>query len=353
MNTAFSRIIQAHLDRYPLMEAQDCIKLAYQNQFGPEHLISQSGDLLPSLREEWNSISTAEPHRPPEDIGNSLCRFHLSEEYTYSIAAPTLANLINLTAQSYHGTMEGLLTNLDELTHANVPGMEQSLRKYRRLGCPSVHHSAAFRAAYRPHYRLLRRDYALLFPLLIRIAKLTKTGKPKIVAIDGQSGSGKTSLSALIQKLFPCNVIHMDDFYLPKRERSPLWLEHPGGNMDLPRVRREILLPARAGMTIRYRPYFCQAEKLGTLVTLPHHLLTVVEGSYSLHPSLAELYDLCVFLTCSASEQRRRLKRREGNHFSAFETRWIPLEEQYHRLCMPQRKSDFLLDTSSFPASLQ
>ncbi|MFQ8759475.1 MAG: hypothetical protein ACLSAF_08570 [Intestinimonas sp.] len=29
-------------------------------------------------------------------------------------------------------------------------------------------------------------------------------------------GSGKTSLAALIAALFPCNVFHMDDFFLPR-----------------------------------------------------------------------------------------------------------------------------------------
>ena len=57
--------------------------------------------------------------------------------------------------------------------------------------------------------------------------------------------------------------------------------------------------------------------------------LVIVEGSYSHHPSLAPYYDIKVFVTCSAEEQMRRLRAREGKRYLNFVQRWIPLEEEY------------------------
>jgi len=183
-------------------------------------------------------------------------------------------------------------------------------------------------------------------PVLQAFGRLVQSGRPAIAALDGRCGSGKTSLAALLQEHFPCRVVHMDDFYLPLDRRDSGWMETAGGNMDFARLLSEILLPARRGGPLVYRPYNCRAGRLSEAVELPARALTVVEGSYSTHPSLAEQYDLKVFLTCSSQEQRRRLEAREGERFSAFQSRWIPLEERYFRACGIQAQCDFVLDTT-------
>ena len=44
-----------------------------------------------------------------------------------------------------------------------------------------------------------------------------RSGKlPFILAIDGRCASGKTTLAGELQKRQACNVIHLDDFYLPR-----------------------------------------------------------------------------------------------------------------------------------------
>ena len=72
-----------------------------------------------------------------------------------------------------------------------------------------------------------------------------------------------------------------------------------------------------------------------------------MEGSYALHPLLAPHYHLRVFFTCSQEEQRRRLERREGEHFAAYESRWIPLEEQYIQKCHQEAGSACVVDTTA------
>ena len=48
-------------------------------------------------------------------------------------------------------------------------------------------------------------------------------------------------------RLLPCNVVHMDDYYLPPDRRAENWEQIPAGNMDLARFLQEVLVPAGAG----------------------------------------------------------------------------------------------------------
>ena len=78
---------------------------------------------------------------------------------------------------------------------------------------------------------------------------------PFLVAIDGRCTAGKTTLAGLLQGKRSCNVVHMDDFYLPFAKRTPERMAQPGGNMDFERLLSEVLLPLKSGAEALYRPY--------------------------------------------------------------------------------------------------
>ena len=343
----FQTILREHLERYPRMQIADCVKLAYQNALGPRHLSSDRPQFLRNLLEEWGNIPAAGAPDQPEPIGNGMSRFHLTGTDNLSAATLLMTNLVSLTARRCRGTAQKLEENLAVLETLELPGAADWLAEYRRRGCPPVRHSQVFREIYRPHYRLVRTEYAGFFPALLQIAGLAQRGEPAVVAVDGRCGSGKTGFAKLAQQLFPCNVIHMDDFYIPPKKRPGNWMETPGGNMDLKRFLREVLIPAGTGDPIYYRPFDCRSGAPGDPVFLPACPLTIVEGSYALHPLLAPHYHLRVFFTCSQEEQRRRLERREGEHFAAYESRWIPLEEQYIQKCHPEAGSACVVDTTA------
>lgn len=168
---------------------------------------------------------------------------------------------------------------------------------------------------------------------------------PRLVAIDGRCGSGKTALAQLLAERGNCTVLHMDDYYLPPDSRSPGWERTPGGNMDFARLRREALDPARRGEPLRVRPYRCREGRFGPEETIFPGKLTVVEGSYACHPALGR-YDLRIFLTCGKSAQEQRLRRREGSRFDAFRETWIPLEEAYFAAFDVEASCDLRLDTT-------
>ena len=94
MHEEFQTVLREHLARYPLMEPQDCAKLAYQSTFGPAHAAGERGDVLRQLLGECSALPADREARPPERIGNGLCRVHLSGTGDWTLAAPLLADLL-------------------------------------------------------------------------------------------------------------------------------------------------------------------------------------------------------------------------------------------------------------------
>lgn len=188
---------------------------------------------------------------------------------------------------------------------------------------------------------------AVLVPVFRAVEELAGRGGPAAVVIDGRCGSGKTWLAEQLAGRWPCQVVHMDHFYRPMERRAPNWAKTPAGNMDLDRLRAEVLAPFADGTLREYRPYDCRGGAFLPPVPLAEAALLVLEGSYSHHPALAVPGALKVFLTCSRKEQERRLRLREGERFAAFEKRWIPLEERYCRACGVPEADALVVETDA------
>jgi hypothetical protein len=164
-----------------------------------------------------------------------------------------------------------------------------------------------------------------------------------LLALDGRCASGKTTMAERLQRVLPCNVIHMDDFYLPFAKRTAERMAEPGGHIWVERLRTEVLEPLRAGREISYLPYDCHADRFLPPRKADPVLPTLVEGSYSCHPALRVLYDCCVFLDITPEYQRERLLRRNPESFEVFQTMWIPREEYYFKHCEIRSHCDFVL----------
>ena len=83
---------------------------------------------------------------------------------------------------------------------------------------------------------------------LLSAALAQKPTRPLVLALDGRCGSGKTTLAGQLAEQFPASIVfHTDDYYLPPAQRIPDWEKTPCANMDLARLREELLRPARAG----------------------------------------------------------------------------------------------------------
>lgn len=344
----FNHILTMHQEKYPDMLPVDYGKLAYQNEFGPKHMITDTDAVYEGLLTEWQDIGKIAERKAAEPIGNQLCRFHLTDGYELTSASRLLAKLFIKTSGEQAGTIKGLQEKLALLRERKVSGMKEWLDSYEKSGFAAVHHSSRFRSMYHPHYRVLRYDYAIYFPLLLKIQEILEKKEFAVISIDGRCGSGKTGLAEVIERIFPCRCLHMDDYYLPMEKRAPDWETAVAGNMDIERFLKEALLPAREGKPICYRPFSCREGRLMEAVTMEPCPLTVVDGSYSQHPRLAGYYDLKFFVSCSKEAQAERLRCREGDYYEAFVRRWIPMEERYYKAFDIESGSDAIIDTSEF-----
>ena len=103
--------------------------------------------------------------------------------------------------------------------------------------------------------------------------------RPILIALDGRCGSGKTTLAAQLAERFPgSRTIHTDDYYLPPAKRVPGWETLPCANMDLKRLRAEVLNPARAGQPFSYLAYSCREGAYLPPVSCQPARLVIVEG---------------------------------------------------------------------------
>ena len=362
MTPSFSSILQQHTAAYPLMAPQDYGKLAYQNEFGPGHMISDKQAAFDFLLQEWREAllcpsRDAAPSGGPfpsspagvEPIGNGLCRFHLDNRYIPEQAAPLLTELFCRTAVEPTGAREGLERKLALLSGLGTPHLAQWLEDYRLHGCPPVHHSEAFRQAYHPHYRVVQNEYACFFPALLLLWQSMPQNSevPLVVAIDGRCGSGKSRFASLVGRLFPCSVLHMDDFYLPEHRRNANWMQVPGQNIDFDAL-SGVLHTLRAGKTVSCRRFDCASGHYDDTLYITPQPLILLEGSYSMHPRLDADVDKSIFLTCAPQEQLRRLQRRQQGSIGVFESLWIPLEECYFQTFQVANSGDLTLDTTFF-----
>lgn len=357
MKQALLHLLQEHLTKYPAMQLQDCIKLLYQRILGSEHMFMESDRCYRLLLEEKDRIGTDSSFPPYEDLGGNCCRFHLlplslgstESDRDYSTlhtlcrlflkSMPTLSEHANEKKAFFEEALTWLLDWVREgVLPFSATEAEQFLALYQKKDCPAIHHSSRFRDAYHPAYRLLRTDYAFYFPLFVRLDQLFTEKEHVVLAIDGKCGAGKSTLAALLSTVYPCQVIRMDDFYLPAKLRTKERLAEAGGNIHYERFAAQVspaLLALKQGAPLptdaAYQLFDCQRmDFLDYCSTITDRPLTIVEGSYSLRPEFREAYDLTVFLTISETVQKERLLARNGKDaFPNFESKWIPMELQY------------------------
>ena len=222
---------------------------------------------------------------------------------------------------------------------------EREIAAWREEGFPARHHSGAYRNAHQPAYRVVRKEYARWLPLLAAIDGLLAKQERVIVALEGGSASGKTTLAALLARIYGCTVFHMDDFFLRPEQRTAARLAEPGGNVDRERFAQEILQPLAENRRVRYQRYDCQTGTLLPPVTVEVERLVVVEGAYSMHPELAGAYDLSAFLRIAPELQRQRILKRNGPEMAnRFFDTWIPMEQVYFETMDTANRCDLILE---------
>ena len=165
------------------------------------------------------------------------------------------------------------------------------------------------------------------------------------MAIDGRAASGKSRLADKLAKDYAARLVHMDDFFLPQELRTAGRLAEPGGTVHYERFIAKILPALHKKEVITYQAFDCSRMQLGEWRSLAPAQLTIVEGSYALHPKIGVYYDLSIFMSCPTDVQLARLKARNPAKLEEFKELWIPLEEKYFHAFGIEKSADFIIET--------
>ena len=333
--------------KYPSSEIQDYYKAVYQSVCGCGHLVGDSSAAADYISRESSSATVDDI----ESLGK-YSRVYLGQ-IKDGLSPLTLAKLFSLSAVAEKADtsvdMDEKLCVLMDMIRCGGIGLDyiesgSYVSSMRESGYPACHHSEKYRELYSPAYRLLKTEYAFFIPAFRLIDRLMAEKDRVIVAVDGTSAGGKTTFSSLLAKVYDCNVFHMDDFFLREEQRTPERYAEAGGNVDRERFLDEVLLPLSEGLDVNYRKFDCKTFTVLSGETIPAKKLSIVEGAYSMHPSLAGYYDASVFVCSSPVLQRERILKRNGDMAERFFNEWIPLENRYFEAFDIREKCDLVIE---------
>jgi uridine kinase len=184
---------------------------------------------------------------------------------------------------------------------------------------------------------------------------------PILVALDGGSGSGKSSLAALVAAELNAAIVESDDFFAA-RITDAEWnamapRERAAAAIDWRRLRREALEPLLAGTSASWHPFDFAAGTRpdGTYpmaieaVTRGPASVIVLDGAYSARPEISDLIDLAVLVDVPTSDRHRRIALRETDEafLAAWHARWDSAEDYYFTNVRPPSSFDLVVAVST------
>ncbi|GAA2986842.1 hypothetical protein [Streptosporangium longisporum] len=139
---------------------------------------------------------------------------------------------------------------------------------------------------------------------LLRDASPGVTGRPRVIAIDGRGGAGKTTLAERLRAAVPGSaVVHTDDV---------AW-NHAYFDWGAVLV-ENVLRPLRRGEAVDFRPDAWIAHDRPGSITVPAGAEVVwVEGTGVAREELAPWLDASVWVQGDLDEQERLLLARDGD----------------------------------------
>jgi uridine kinase len=170
-----------------------------------------------------------------------------------------------------------------------------------------------------------------------------------LVAVDGRSGVGKSTLAIQLADRYGGGSILADDFYpggsdLHWMNLSPA--KRADRVIDWQRLRAEVLEPLLSGHRATWRPFDFQAGKGLAPQTLTQHPVPIIilDGAYSSRPELSDIIDVSVLLVLDDTERRARLLAREGHEFmTRWHRIWDDAEDYYFSMIRPPEAFDIVL----------
>ncbi|MFZ9309327.1 MAG: AAA family ATPase [Candidatus Nanopelagicales bacterium] len=164
-----------------------------------------------------------------------------------------------------------------------------------------------------------------------------KLGETTLIAIDGPSGAGKTTLSKQLEyELNDVETIHMDDLYAGWKDALSQELYE--------RISTQILTPLSLESVACYQKYNWYTNKFEDWVELdcPRYLL--LEGVGAAAIPNRQWISFSVYMDVSDSLGLERVRRRDGDAIVAFIPEWQEMQRQHFEEHQTKASADLLLE---------
>jgi len=163
-------------------------------------------------------------------------------------------------------------------------------------------------------------------------------GRPLVLAVDGRSSSGKTTLAARLQDVVEGSaVVHTDDI---------AWWHSRFGWADL--LVDGILTPAHAGRPVSYRPpRWDERQRPGAIEVPADCPLLIIEGVGAARRETAHLTDAAIWVQADERETERRNLARVGQPGGSPTVRhlrdWMAEEMPFQASQRPWESADLIV----------
>ncbi|MGF4043776.1 aminodeoxychorismate synthase component I [Paenarthrobacter nitroguajacolicus] len=149
------------------------------------------------------------------------------------------------------------------------------------------------------------------------------TPAPVIIAVDGRSGAGKTTLAvelaARLRQHHKVSLFHLEDIY-------------PGWNGLMPGIERyvgTVLKPLSEGQAAEWTSWDWEKHYDGGLnVTLPAEIV-IVEGVGAAADAARPMLDAVVWVESPGDDRRRRALTRDGSTYEPYWDSWAAQEDEW------------------------
>lgn len=178
--------------------------------------------------------------------------------------------------------------------------------------------------------------------------RLLNRNTPLLVAIDGGSSAGKSTIALLIAAEVSAVVVQGDDFYqtgidwtrVSVKEKAMLCI-------DWKRARKEALEPLLAGKMAKWHPFnFVTGVGLADyVVTRKPAPVIIIDGIYSSNPELSDILDLTILIEAPATIRYSRHNEREGHDDIEWHKLWDEAELYYLTKIRPSSTFDLVVFT--------
>jgi len=196
-----------------------------------------------------------------------------------------------------------------------------------------------------------------LGPVVERLRALQQgASTPLVVAIDGRSGAGKSTVARHLAGELHAALIPCDDFFAADIPASGWDARSPAQRatdaLDWRRLRSEVIEPLRTGAVARWFPFDfaagVRADGTYAMRTVPTEQVprpvVLLDGAYSARPELADIMDYAILVEAPELWRRSRLAARERPQFLAeWHARWDAAEEYYFTRVRPPSTFDLVL----------